>query len=257
MCRMRAQPGDLSKFAVGGVEEELRIWDINKVKFKPDNEDAMNIPSNHAQFVAKNVDHDELGLRQPVWVTDIQFLNSGTADTTKVAISTGYGQIRIYDTNASKQPIHNYEILTNPITNFAISPANQNQMFLTDNTGVVTEIDLRTGISLSTYNVDNGKITSMAVAGDRGTHLATVGLNRKLIVYRLGKKKEIVYQNYLKQNMTKVLWDNSISVEGEVDEYSHINDLWGTMDTTAYPVQPCNLHSIYLFITAITILSTF
>ncbi|OMJ26419.1 WD repeat-containing protein 74 [Smittium culicis] len=237
MCRMKAQPDDISKFAVGGVEEDLKIWDINKVKFKPDTESAKNVPSSHAIFIAKNVDHDELGLRQPVWITDIAFLNPGTADTTKVVTSTGYGQVRIYDTKASKKPVHNYEILTNPITNFCISKQNDHVMYLTDNTGVVSQIDLRTGFTTSTYNVSNGKITSMAVVGARGSHLATVGLNRKLIVYRISKKKEIVYQTYLKQSMTKVLWDDSISIEGEAEDYSHINDIWGDMDSTITPIE--------------------
>ena len=42
--------------------------------------------------MSKNVSHDFLDLRVPVWITDLQFLNK--QETTKLVVGTKYHQVR-------------------------------------------------------------------------------------------------------------------------------------------------------------------
>lgn len=62
--------------AAGGKERELGLWDVETHK---------------SIWEARNVPHDKLDLRQPVWVTAISFLDE-TGQT--LAIGTAYKQVK-------------------------------------------------------------------------------------------------------------------------------------------------------------------
>src|SRR6185437_3461088 len=49
---------------------------------------------------AKNVRNDSLGLRVPVWVTDVKTLPDG-----RLLSGTAAGRVRVYDARAARRPI--------------------------------------------------------------------------------------------------------------------------------------------------------
>jgi len=83
---MKVHPKQSNIFATGGEERELCIWDLDKME--KDNENTYKI---EPIFTAKNVKHDFLNLRVPVWVTCIQWLDDN--DTTKLIIGTGHHHV--------------------------------------------------------------------------------------------------------------------------------------------------------------------
>ena len=52
-------------------------------------------------WMSKNVSHDFLDLRVPVWITDLQFLNQ--QETTKLVVGTKYHQVRKIFSFASRK----------------------------------------------------------------------------------------------------------------------------------------------------------
>lgn len=81
ISRMRWQE---SVLAFGGKERDLNVWDLETQK---------------SIFKAKNVPHDFLDVRVPVWVTDLRFYNQrpSTADGgnpgSVIVTGTGYSQV--------------------------------------------------------------------------------------------------------------------------------------------------------------------
>ena len=75
MSKNRFTPYDGAKFlfATGGKENDLKIW---------------NLKDNQCIFRAKNVSDNWVHLREPVWITCVDFL-----DENKVATGTGYHQV--------------------------------------------------------------------------------------------------------------------------------------------------------------------
>ncbi|PWA01246.1 hypothetical protein BB558_002667 [Smittium angustum] len=125
-CAMKTQKNQIDKFAVGGIEQELTLWDINNIEFKENGTEIWKSPSSSPLFKAKNVADNYLDMRSPVWVTNIEFLKPETFDTTKIVIGTGYGQVRVYDTTASNKPVLDWKIIDEPISSMTV--ANNQQL---------------------------------------------------------------------------------------------------------------------------------
>jgi len=87
---MKVHPKKSNIFATGGEERELCIWDLEKME-KDDDDDNENTYKIEPIFTAKNVKHDFLNLRVPVWVTCIQWLDDD--DITKIIIGTGHHHV--------------------------------------------------------------------------------------------------------------------------------------------------------------------
>ncbi len=61
-----------------------------------------------AIFKAKNVAHNEIQLRVPVFVNDLAFVPN-SADCV-FAVATAYGQLRTYDSRIKGKPVHKYGV---------------------------------------------------------------------------------------------------------------------------------------------------
>ena len=92
LCRLRVHPKEHHLFACGGKERELSVWDANSYKEGIFIE-AQKKKESKAGLVwmSKNVSHDFLDLRVPVWITDLQFLSK--QETTKLVVGTKYHQV--------------------------------------------------------------------------------------------------------------------------------------------------------------------
>lgn len=91
----------------GGKENDMKLWDVQQQKLI---------------WAAKNVKHDMLDLRVPVWISDFRFVPNQTDPTSKLSVVTGYGQWRMYDTKLhQRRPILNIQVDETPLTAHAIS----------------------------------------------------------------------------------------------------------------------------------------
>jgi hypothetical protein len=66
ICRARCHPRFVGVFALGGKEVNLEIWR------SPADE---HLAAFELEYVAKNVANDEYNLKQPVWISDLCFLD--------------------------------------------------------------------------------------------------------------------------------------------------------------------------------------
>jgi ribosome biogenesis protein NSA1 len=71
-------------FATGGKENELKLWNLNKLDIKSDGQ-AMPL------FKAKNLPDNSMQLREPVWITCIDFI-----DSSRIVTGTAYHQVNIH-----------------------------------------------------------------------------------------------------------------------------------------------------------------
>lgn len=70
------------------------------------------------------VPSDFLDLPVPIWVTDLGFLpNQGSPS--KIAVSTGYHQVRLYDTKNQRRPVLSVDFGESPISVLAVSDNEQ------------------------------------------------------------------------------------------------------------------------------------
>ncbi|KAJ3080003.1 WD repeat-containing protein 74 [Quaeritorhiza haematococci] len=165
LFRMRGHATQTNILATGGDERELCLWDINASS-------SSTTPSQKTQtqqtstpittltptWKAKNVKNNFLDLRQPVWVTDLQFLSK--TDATKVIIGTGYHQIRLYDTKAARRPVVNVEYGEYPVRAVAVCP-NEREVIFSDTVGNMSILDLRMSKVSATFKGLAGCITSI------------------------------------------------------------------------------------------------
>ena len=79
----------------------MKLYDVNSVS--PMGEITAPI------WAAKNVSHDNLHLRVPIWITDLKILGSkreSSPSKAHIICGTGYKHLRVYDTlESSRQPV--------------------------------------------------------------------------------------------------------------------------------------------------------
>ncbi|KAF0974247.1 hypothetical protein FDP41_006857 [Naegleria fowleri] len=108
--------------AVAGNNNLMKIWDVETQK---------------CVFKAKNVPHDHLNLKQPIWDSGICYLGSchGSEDERNqqlgehsfgnlICTRTAYHQVRYFDRRAQERPIHQYTFEDHNFT--AMTPSSQN-----------------------------------------------------------------------------------------------------------------------------------
>ncbi|KAJ2236588.1 Ribosome biogenesis protein nsa1 (NOP7-associated protein 1) [Coemansia sp. RSA 485] len=225
VCRMRAHKEKLSLFAAGGREQELSIWDAETACVGSEYAEPRCKPL----FKSENVEPDWLGLRVPVWITDMQFLDSNTTNP-QMVVSTRHSHIRIYDAKAQQRPVQSWEIGKTPILHMVASHAKP-EIFYSDNLGNLNQLDLRTGKVIGGYKGISGAVTDIALSED-GKRVAEVGLDRFLRVYEADGMRRMLHRAYVKQRVTNVVWDWEVKDidQTEIDR-QEAEDIWQAMDT--------------------------
>ncbi|KAJ3128877.1 WD repeat-containing protein 74 [Nowakowskiella sp. JEL0407] len=148
LCRMKVHKANPNLVATGGDERDLCIWDVNSSseKFEP-------------KWAAKNIKHDVLDMRVPIWVTDIQWFDP--VDPSKLVVGTGHHHIRLYDTRAARRPVLNLEIGELPVRSIAVIPGRQELIF-SDTSGLLLHVDLRYPVGSTSSHPDNPSMTTKA-----------------------------------------------------------------------------------------------
>ncbi|GAB5032235.1 wd40 repeat-containing protein [Nannochloropsis oceanica] len=185
--------------AVGGKERELGLYDLS---------------TGEITWEARNVPHDKLSLRQPVWVTAAHFIDSddeGKAGKI-VAIGTGYKQVRIYDIRESnRRPVRmmdlpeGYRITT--LCSGKSSSSRSNELVSGDAGGNVYRLDVGKMAVVGRMEGPAGSIRGLVRHSSPSLpFVALAGLDRMARVYDLRKPRKEAFRFYLKQRLTAVLF---------------------------------------------------
>ncbi|RHY27588.1 hypothetical protein DYB32_006677 [Aphanomyces invadans] len=188
---LRVNPFASNVIAIGGKERDMNVWDLQ---------------TQQAVFKAKNVTHDNLDMRVPVWVKAITFLPptsaaGGSESGHRLVVGTAYHQIRIYDTSAKRRPVLETSFGEHPITSLVVQ---DHRVMFGDTAGNVNAIDMRTFKHLGRYHGPVGSIRDMALHPTL-PYVASVGLDRMVHVHHIEARKA-VHTYYAKQRLNAVLF---------------------------------------------------
>ncbi|KAI8071656.1 hypothetical protein BC940DRAFT_293373 [Gongronella butleri] len=253
---LRMHPVHKHIFATGGKEIDLRIYDMSKILTDMVNAKVPDfaheqLPSNIGLIhVAKNVPHDELDLRQPVHVRDIEFLDKD--DYTKVAVSTHFGQIRKYDFKAGRRPQINQQIGKLPIQRLLLGPDRLKLIYSNTQNGMGL-VDVETMDVVGQFKGISGCVKDMVIVPrletrpdedqSTGPMIAAASMDRRLYLHQYPMNDELInvkpVRKYaLMQHLTAVLHSDKLFVEDKkragmaaTDDEDDDEALWNKMPT--------------------------
>jgi len=178
-----------SLIAVGGREKDLMIWDLN---------------TQESVFEARNVPHDKLDMRVPVWITGIQFQKQEGPECQNEKVlftSTGYGQVRVYDIRAQKRPVRSAQLKDFGHIK-AMVGVSSTEVIVGDVQGHLARFDTTNMRTKGHFKGFAGGIRSLDLHPTQPL-LVGGGLDRVVRVYNLQTRK-LVSQLYVKQKLTSV-----------------------------------------------------
>lgn len=242
--------------ALGGKEVDLQVIKlfndkINSTIFKKKNYEKKFVPE--IIFKAKNVKNDHLDLRVPIWITNILF--SKAEKGYKLITSTGYGQIRLYDTTEGKKPRKDYQVTDKAIVTLSYGNDEQSEIIITDTHSLMakyslTKIDER---AFKTNSASAGdiikpvpKLLGKFTGGNTGATfgvqvyediVAFAGLDRYLRVFDL-ESREILAKVYVGVEVSSLLVLDDEDEEDEEtrkrkrEEEEEDEELWNELDNT-------------------------
>ncbi|OXU22120.1 hypothetical protein TSAR_004544 [Trichomalopsis sarcophagae] len=192
LLRMRQAIQQKNVIATGGLENPLKLWDLNK---------KVNT------FTAKNISHDWLQLRVPIGVADLCFLTNN-----KQVVTVGrYGHIRLYDTKAQRRPVVNLEMKEESLTTVSTC-ADDRQVVCGTGRGRMNLVDLRkTGKILNTYKGPVGAVTSVAVS-KVDSCLVSTSFDRYLYIHDVESKK-LLKKVYLTSKLSSMVMRSEFSLK--------------------------------------------
>ncbi|KAF2357619.1 WD40-repeat-containing domain [Trinorchestia longiramus] len=185
---VKIHPTDDNKIATGGCENDLKIWDIENTR-KP-------------VYSAKNVAHDFLNLRQPIWVSDLTFLEDNL-----IVVTSRHKYVRLYDPRVRPRPILTYNYEQSPLTTVSTAFGRERQVVLGTAHGRVALFDLRKNHQVRApvcFKGINGAVKQVLTLPSDPALAYSVSLDRYLRVHNI-ETKETLHQEYLKSRLTRVL----------------------------------------------------
>jgi ribosome biogenesis protein NSA1 len=194
-----------SCFAVGGKEMDAELWDI---------------ATQTRTFKARNVPHDFLDMRLPVWITALEFLGaegtsgegaSGGGGNTFVT-GTAYKQMRIYDTRAQSRPVQNLNDVSEYRVNALAVTPDQSTIVMGDTAGGMSSFDVRMLKRSGRFVGPAGSIRSLS-CHPTAPYIASVGLDRVLRVFDL-RTRINTHTVYMKQRLNSVLFTDEPELNG-------------------------------------------
>jgi ribosome biogenesis protein NSA1 len=194
------------ELAVGGKSINLTLYDLN---------------TKQAKLKFKNVKPDNLGLEQPIWITDICYANEHV-----IATATAHHQVRLFDQRASKKPVADVLVGENRV-NCIMASKDGNTLIYADSIGNVEKLDARNGLKkCGKFSGNTGSVRSIAM-DDNEECLATVGLDRYLRVFDYNSRS-VKYKVYLKQKLNCVVFAGSSQekVKQNGAEEEEDDELW-------------------------------
>jgi ribosome biogenesis protein NSA1 len=201
--------------ALGGKERDLDLFDCEDKK---------------VVWQAKNVPHDNLNLRVPIWITAIDILDANT-----IVTGTAYKHIRVYDVRTNQRPIKSFD-LDSDFRVSALKLTEDSQIVVGDTGGNQYFFDFPSFRPLRTFKGATGSIRSIDIQNDM---VVTGGLDRHVRVYRESCGTAL-HSFYLKNRITSLLCiggntDSNHEEESEASEdvVASMNDEESDSDQTS------------------------
>ncbi|KAJ1525984.1 hypothetical protein ONE63_009164 [Megalurothrips usitatus] len=192
LCKMRHSKTNPNIIGSGGLENELKLWDLNTGK---------------NTFLAKNVPNDQrLQTRVKVWVTDHTFL----PNSQKVVVGSRYGYVRLYDPKAQRKPVVNINVPDQAISCIAASNSDDSVLCGLAK-GDIVKFDMRNGKASAHYKGFYGAVSAIACHPTE-PYIASVSHDRFLRVHHL-TTKELVLKEFMVTRMNCVLMRTSFSLD--------------------------------------------
>ncbi|CAN6633184.1 hypothetical protein TRVA0_014S00430 [Trichomonascus vanleenenianus] len=183
LARMQSRITTLRDYTLDPMERNEIDDQLSSFSFLQEREQIVKM------FRAKNVHRDELGNGVPIWISDIQFLDIHRPVTEgfRLATSTRFGEIRIYDTKRSKRPIFNIQASGHPIVSLFVDRAHEELIFA-DTQRTIGRLNYNTGVIVKRFTVTPGACQQVDLEPNSGT-LACGGIDGYLRVYDLSNGK--------------------------------------------------------------------
>ncbi|XP_058016757.1 WD repeat-containing protein 74 [Ahaetulla prasina] len=222
VCRMRQNSEQRHRVATGGKENCLKIWDLHQPQ--------------EPVFRAKNVRHDWLDLRVPIWDRDMEFLPGSE----KIVTCTGHHQVRVYDPSCpQRRPVLEVTFGEYPLTALSLT-SDANAAVVGSSHGDVAVIDLRQGRLVKCLKGFAGSVRAIQCHPTLPV-VASCGLDRFLRLHNL-QSQRLEHKVYLKSRLNCLLltsrekWesealDPSLNLQEEVKEED--DELWNSMEVVA------------------------
>lgn len=188
---------------VGGRECDVAMWDLD---------------AGVKTWRARNVPHDKLDMRRPVFVSSCAF-----TDEALVAVGTAYGELRYYDVRATnRRPVfEKIGAADRGIREVAVS-GDGKHLLLGDAAGDCLAYDLTTRRLAKRYPGVCGAVRALRAHPTRESLFAVASLDRHVHVFDASKRTDPVYAAvYAKQRLTALAWlpgDDSDVVGDLADE---------------------------------------
>ncbi|KAK3915882.1 WD repeat-containing protein 74, partial [Frankliniella fusca] len=191
ISKMRHSVFSPNIIGTGGLENELKLWDLNTGKLS---------------FEAKNVPNDSLQLRVKVWVTDHVFL----PNSDKVAVGSRYGYVRLYDPKAQRRPVVKVDLPERAVN--CIAASTQEHIVLCGLTkGDIVAVDMRMRRTAQTYKGFTGAVRDI-VCHPTEPYIVSVGIDRFLRVHHSTSKK-LLLKEYIVSRASCVLMRSNSSLK--------------------------------------------
>ncbi|KAG6854322.1 hypothetical protein C0991_008217 [Blastosporella zonata] len=227
--------GRQDTFVYGGDEVDVSLWDAERAftpQYMPSGPEVKK-RKRDALFPgelwrAKNVQNDDLGLRQPLRITSLTYLSPSSASH-HLAAGTELGNIRRYDTRAARRPVSDWKVA---------KIGGIRELFASDNGSNLYAVDLRNGKVAYGYPGISGAIVSSAPSP---SFLASASLDRYVRIHstfspppKVGQQQEqkgaVLDKIFMKSTPTVIVWDHAVTQESTVSTQD--DDVWETMATT-------------------------
>ncbi|KAI4498935.1 hypothetical protein M0802_006110 [Mischocyttarus mexicanus] len=199
--RMRHSNTNKNIIATGGKENRLKLFDLEKQQ---------------QIFHEKNMPHDFLNLRVPIWISDIAFLH----DSHRIVTVSRFGHVRLYDPDAQRRPVLNLEIKDEPLSAVTVS-YKEMQVMVGSGKGTMKLIDLRKpGKILHTYKGLVGSITGLATS-KAGPYVVSTSMDRYLRVHHIDTR-QMLKKVYLTSKLTCLVLRSMFSPETQIENSDEV-----------------------------------
>jgi hypothetical protein len=233
-------------FATGGKDMDLHIWDVREVVKQLQLQEPSPAKLQPI-WRAKNMKHDALDLKVPVWITAISFITmeqshaseevvvakhkphprqstattDGQGDASifpeamKVVVGTAHHHIKVYDTSRTRRPVLFAKVGEYPVRAMSWIPASPQhpagEALFSDTTGNLTSVDLVTGDVSGGYRGLAGAATAVAAGTDKPM-VVSAGLDRYVRVFEREGKRRCIQKVYIKQRAASVVLDEHYQI---------------------------------------------
>eukprot|EP01116_Phalansterium_solitarium_P023004 TRINITY_DN7848_c0_g1_i2.p1 TRINITY_DN7848_c0_g1~~TRINITY_DN7848_c0_g1_i2.p1 ORF type:complete len:447 (-),score=124.45 TRINITY_DN7848_c0_g1_i2:77-1417(-) len=194
---------DFKEIAAGGKNMDLAVWDLNVAKPK---------------WTAKNV-LDRTRVAEPIWVGDLHFVPQHEK---QIAVTTGYGQVRLYDMSAQRVPVMKVQLAENPLTCGAISKDGR-FVVCGDTLGYMYQFDVRTGRLMGTLRGSGGALRGIEMH-DNMPLVVSAGLDRHLRVHNTSTRA-LTCKVYAKLRMSALLFSAEGPVRSRQPDEDEVKDV--------------------------------